>query len=74
MSKKTSANIGVSSGMGFCSVLTTIFVVLKLVGVINWSWIWVLSPLWLPFVAGFAILLVVILIILVLAILGAFVE
>ena len=33
-----------SSGLGLGSVLTIIFVVLKLVGVIDWSWWWVLSP------------------------------
>lgn len=33
-------------GLGLCGVLTIVFIVLKLVGVINWSWIWVLSPLW----------------------------
>lgn len=38
-----------SSGMCFTGVLTLIFVVLKLVGVINWSWILVLSPLWISF-------------------------
>lgn len=27
-------------------VLFTIFLVFKLIGLINWSWIWVLSPLW----------------------------
>lgn len=30
----------------FCSILTLIFITLKLCGVIEWSWIWVLSPLW----------------------------
>lgn len=35
-----------SSGIGICGVLTILFVVLKLVGVINWSWLWVLCPLW----------------------------
>ncbi len=35
-----------SSGLGLLSVLTIIFVVLKLVGVIDWSWWWVLSPTW----------------------------
>ena len=35
-----------SSGLGLGSVLTIIFVVLKLVGVITWSWWWVLSPTW----------------------------
>ena len=34
-----------SSGLGLSAVLTIIFVVLKLVGVIAWSWWWVLSPI-----------------------------
>lgn len=33
-----------SSGLGLASVLTIIFVILKLVGVITWSWWWVFSP------------------------------
>ena len=35
--------------MKICDVLTVVFIVLKLVGVINWSWIWVLAPSWIPF-------------------------
>ena len=35
-----------SAGLGIAEVLTLIFVVLKLIGVIDWPWIWVLSPLW----------------------------
>ena len=35
-------------GIGFCGLLAIVFIVLKLVGVIKWSWIWVLAPLWLP--------------------------
>ena len=34
------------NGVGFCGLLTIAFIVLKLCGVINWSWIWVLAPLW----------------------------
>ena len=34
-----------SGGIGFCGLLTIVFIVLKLVGVINWSWFWVLSPM-----------------------------
>ncbi len=30
----------------FMSLLTVLFVGLKLGGIINWSWWWVLSPLW----------------------------
>ena len=33
-----------SSGLGLSSVLTIIFIVLKLVDVIDWSWWWVFSP------------------------------
>ena len=45
-------------GMGICSALLVAFVILKLVGIIAWSWWWVLSPLWLPFVAIIIFLLV----------------
>lgn len=38
-----------SSGIGFGGVLTIVFIVLKLLKVINWPWIWVLSPLWISF-------------------------
>lgn len=31
---------------GFLGILTLIFITLKLCNVIAWSWIWVLSPLW----------------------------
>lgn len=33
-------------GLGFFDVLLIVFVVLKLTKVIDWPWIWVLSPLW----------------------------
>ncbi len=32
-------------GMGFASILTLIFLVLKLVGVIDWSWLIVFLPI-----------------------------
>lgn len=35
-------------GIGFMGLLTIVFIVLKLTGVINWSWLWVLAPLWIP--------------------------
>ena len=35
-----------SGGMGLSGVLGVVFIVLKLVGVIDWSWWWVLSPFW----------------------------
>lgn len=33
-------------GIGFCGLLLLLFIGLKVAGVINWSWWWVLSPLW----------------------------
>lgn len=36
--------------IGFLGLLTIVFIVLKLTGVISWSWVWVLSPLWISFV------------------------
>jgi ABC-type nickel/cobalt efflux system permease component RcnA len=35
-----------SGGIGFVGVLQITFVVLKLCKVIDWSWWWVLSPIW----------------------------
>lgn len=32
--------------IGFAGILAIVFIVLKLTEVITWSWIWVLSPLW----------------------------
>ena len=54
--KKTTA--AASSGMKFCDVLLIVFIVLKLCKVINWSWLWVLSPFWIPL--GLAIILLLI--------------
>ncbi len=50
-----------SVGLGFCDVLLIVFIVLKLIGVINWSWSWVLAPLWIPVllvVIGFLVSLI----------------
>ena len=43
---------GKSGGLGVSGVLTIVFVVLKLVGVIDWSWVWVLAPLWIGAAIG----------------------
>lgn len=44
-----------AGGLSFGSLLTLIFVAAKLWGKIDWSWIWVFSPLWI----GFGIILAV---------------
>ena len=35
-----------TTGLGFVDALTILFIALKLTGVIDWKWIWVLSPIW----------------------------
>ena len=37
-----------SGSMGISTVLFIVFLVLKLTGVISWSWWWVTAPLWIP--------------------------
>jgi len=37
-----------SSGISFMGALTILFTALKLTNYIDWSWWWVLSPMWLP--------------------------
>lgn len=39
-----------NGGISFTGALTLIFIVLKLLKIINWSWIWVLSPIWITFI------------------------
>ena len=39
-------NKSTNKGIGFTGLLTLVFIVLKLCGVVTWSWWWVLSPIW----------------------------
>ena len=48
--------------IGFTGLLTIAFIVLKLCNIINWSWWWVLSPLWISIGLVFAVLIVIILV------------
>lgn len=49
-----------SGGVGFAGLLTVAFIVLKLAHVIDWSWWWVLSPLWISAGIGLLILAIVV--------------
>jgi len=40
------ANESSNGNISLPALLTTVFIVLKLIGKISWSWWWVLSPLW----------------------------
>jgi hypothetical protein len=44
-------------GTSFVGLLTIVFIVLKLLDKITWSWWWVLSPLWISGVIVFTLLL-----------------
>ena len=41
--------------IGFGGALTILFITLKLLNKIDWSWWWVLSPIWIPIL--FAVIL-----------------
>lgn len=49
----------VSGGIGFVGLLTIAFIVLKLLGIITWSWVWVLSPIWIDAILVIVLLVVV---------------
>lgn len=53
-------NISSSGGTGVCGLLLGLFIALKLLGVISWSWWWVLAPAWMPLVVVLAIWLLVV--------------
>jgi hypothetical protein len=53
MSTQTSSSS--SSGIGVLGLLGIVFVTLKLLGYITWSWWWVTAPFW----GGFALLLAI---------------
>ena len=40
------ANESSNGNISLPALLTTVFIVLKLIGKISWSWWWVFSPLW----------------------------
>lgn len=42
-------------GISTTGAIGIVFIVLKLIGVISWSWWWVLSPFWIPFCIGLII-------------------
>lgn len=65
MNSNGNNNGSAAGGIGFCGLLTIAFIVLKLTGVISWSWLWVLAPIWIPAAIVLAVLLVVLIVVLV---------
>ena len=48
-----------NSGIGLTTVLFLIFLVLKLCKIINWSWLWIFSPLWIGSILWILIYLII---------------
>lgn len=46
----SNSNGGSTGGIGFFGLLGLTFIVLKIIGTIKWSWLWVLCPLWAPII------------------------
>lgn len=49
-----------SGGIGFFGLLAIVFITLKLLGIIAWSWWWVTAPIWGPFLLVVVIGMIVI--------------
>lgn len=59
MAENNNVSLG---GTGFLGTLTLLFIALKLCDVIDWSWWWVLSPIWIPIAVIGVIITVIVLI------------
>jgi len=49
-------------GLGFLGTLTIVFVIFKLLGKLDWSWFWVLSPMIFGSILGILILITIIIV------------
>ena len=43
----------------FSTLLGLAFIILKLCGVITWSWIWILAPIWISWIITLFVILIV---------------
>ena len=50
---------GSNSGIGFCGLLSILFIALKLNGFIHWSWLCLLSQLWISLAIWIVLVLIV---------------
>lgn len=55
---KNNESEGTSGGIGFVGLLTIVFITLKLLGKITWSWVWVLSPIWISIIIYVVIIII----------------
>lgn len=61
----SSSSSSSTGGIGFAGLLTILFVALKLLGIISWSWLWVLSPIWISLSVTFFLVAVFIIVFLI---------
>jgi len=62
MSSNSSNNSSSSSGIGFFGLLGIVFITLKLMGYIDWSWWYVTLPLWGGAAIGLSLILIIIIV------------
>ena len=55
---KGDSSSSAGGGITFLGLLTIVFITLKLLGKISWSWWWVLSPIWIPLAIGVLLIVV----------------
>jgi len=48
-----------SANTSFATILLIVFIVLKLTGVITWSWWWVMAPLWVPIIFALVVFIAI---------------
>jgi len=54
----TELNVNRTNNIDFVGLLQILFIALKLIGVIDWSWVWVLSPIWISLLLFVLIILI----------------
>lgn len=64
MNNKKNSNTTTTGGI-FILLLAVAFITLKLTGYIDWSWLWVLAPIWIPTAFVLAIILIVLVVVIV---------
>ena len=51
--------VTVNGGVGFTGALQLLFIALKLMGFIKWSWVWVLSPIWISAIIAIGVIAII---------------
>jgi hypothetical protein len=64
------SEINGTCGSNILGLLGVVFVILKLIGVITWSWWWVLCPFWGPLALGIGVFVIISIAAIILTILG----